>query len=81
MADLNKTADFCTTVFGGEIESVAPREGRSFKFGDCVLRLIPRAAVTVMLAGCGGLPAAGGTAHGIRVVAAENVRDARRCHR
>lgn len=44
VADLNKTAEFCRTVFGGEIESLASDDAKTFKFGDCVLRLIPRAA-------------------------------------
>jgi catechol 2,3-dioxygenase-like lactoylglutathione lyase family enzyme len=42
VADLNKTAEFLTTVFGGEITFSGPRDARIFKFGDCLLRLVPR---------------------------------------
>jgi catechol 2,3-dioxygenase-like lactoylglutathione lyase family enzyme len=44
VADLNKTAEFLTTVFGGEMASSDPRDARTFTFGDCLLRLVPRTA-------------------------------------
>jgi catechol 2,3-dioxygenase-like lactoylglutathione lyase family enzyme len=40
VADLNKTAAFLMTVFGGEMASPSAGQARNFKFGDSVLRLI-----------------------------------------
>jgi catechol 2,3-dioxygenase-like lactoylglutathione lyase family enzyme len=40
VADLNKTAGFLATVFGGEMAAGSTKQSRSFKFGDSVLRLI-----------------------------------------
>ena len=42
VADLNKTAEFLATVFGGAMTSPATRDARHVRFGDCLLRLIPR---------------------------------------
>jgi catechol 2,3-dioxygenase-like lactoylglutathione lyase family enzyme len=43
VADVNKTAEFWTSVFGGEV-TPADRNARTFAFGDCLFRLVPRAA-------------------------------------
>jgi catechol 2,3-dioxygenase-like lactoylglutathione lyase family enzyme len=44
VADLNKTAEFLTIVFGGEMASSDPHNVRTFTFGDCLLRLVLRTA-------------------------------------
>jgi catechol 2,3-dioxygenase-like lactoylglutathione lyase family enzyme len=44
VADLNKTAEFLTSVFGGQMASSDPRDARTFTFGDCLLHLVPRTA-------------------------------------
>jgi catechol 2,3-dioxygenase-like lactoylglutathione lyase family enzyme len=44
VADLNKTGDFWTSVFGGETTPAGTRDARTFRFGETVVRLIPRAA-------------------------------------
>ena len=44
VADLSKTAGFWTSVFGGEMTPAGTRDARTFKFGETVVRLIPRAA-------------------------------------
>ena len=44
VADLTKTAEFWTSVFGGETTPAGTRDARTFKFGETVVRLTPRAA-------------------------------------
>jgi catechol 2,3-dioxygenase-like lactoylglutathione lyase family enzyme len=43
VADMGKTAEFWTSVFGGETTPAGTRDARTFTFGETVVRLIPRA--------------------------------------
>src|SRR4029078_4481723 len=44
VADLGKSCEFWTAVFGGETTPAGMRDARTFTFGETLFRLIPRTA-------------------------------------